>query len=827
MKRPRFDLREIAARSGKAPRKRPLRLAPIEPSRALEREGAQIGLRLVARWRELILGLLDAYEAALRVKQIDLTPAGDGGVAVRDAAGDNLAVLIESGVSQMSRYVIALQPDIANWVNRVEMFQRRKFAAGVKAGLGGTDIFPYLSGSDVEDEIAAAVERNVSLIKGLSADLERRTGETVWREYLKQTPRREIGGMLSEQLGIGRTRANLIAKDQTLKLAAQLNQERQEQVGITQYVWRTAQDERVRPTHAERDGKIYEWENEDQIKPGEEINCRCTAQAYLPPIEEQVAQLQQEEPEVRLAGEEAEAHASVGETAAIEADAARALQLRKAEKAQAAAERAVLTAQRQAATYATKLAQAQSVGLAGMQAELGSRAAAAAALKAAEENAAKALAQEKAAKIAATKAQNAVTKLKAMEGSSAEIDAISQAAIEAIAKDPTSAYAILTKAQGQILKLADKAEFAKETWLKKYLKGLQGMMGEVGSSSKSSLKTEIANVKEMLAKISGEPPPVQVAATPAEAVASVKPAAGMIPPPEVHGGTFSQAIGMEGKFLSTYGFSSKVLGDPVAFANAKITSLPTHILQNYSKLEEAFQNWKKTGLLPSPDTLVPIKPPPPPPPAGVRDPKLGSVQAGETLAMRKPKTTNGWKPVEHERARIIQDVSDSAHNTARELASSLTSEHGRSWASYMGSGYKSLNAGLRSGRLRGLGKVMAAHLDQLATYELPEDMLLVRGIKSMKGVKTVEEALKLTEFTDKGFFSTSVNREIAESFGSTKTGVSIQFTIRAKKGMKVLAGTTGEREFIFPRGSRWRILDSETVLQPYGAPIVHMLIEPW
>lgn len=824
MKRPRFDLREIAARSGKAPRKRALRLAPIEPSRALEREGAQIGLRLVARWREIALDLLDAYEAALSVKQMDLTPTDS--VTVMDAAGDNLAVLIESGASQMSRYVIALQPDITNWINRIELFQRRKFAAGVKAGLGGTDIFPYLSGSDVQDEIAASIERNVSLIKGLSADLERRTGETVWREYLKQTPRREIGRMLSDQLGVGRSRANLIAKDQTLKLSAQLNQERQEQVGITQYVWRTAQDERVRPTHAERDGKIYEWEDDSEIKPGEEINCRCTAQAYLPPLEEQAQGGQEPEPEVRLAGEEAEAHAATGETAAIEADTERALQLRKAERAQVAAERAVLAAQRQSASYAAKLAQAQSVGLAGMQEELGSRAAAAAAMKAAEEKAAKALAQEKAAKIAATKAQNAVTKLKAMEGASAEIDAISQAAIENIAKDPTSAYAILTKAQGQILKLADKAEFAKEAWLKKYLKGLKGMMAEVGSSSKSSLKTEIANVEEMLAKISGEPLPAKVAATPAEAVASVKPAAGMIPPPEAHGGTFSQAIGMEGKFLSTYGFSSKVLGDPIAFAQAKITSLPTYVLENYQKIEAAFQTWKKTGVLPSPDVLVPIKPPPPPLPPGVRDPKLGRVENGMTQAMRQPKTTKTWEPMAQQQAYTAQDVTDQAYSSTALLAERLGTEHARVWASYKGSGYTTINGELRGGKVAGIN---AQRLDDLATFKLPGDMLLTRGA-SVSEFKTIEEALKATSYTDKGFFSTSVDRSTAEGFGGSSAAgkVRVRFTVRAKKGTPVIAGTQGEREFIFARGTKWRVLDTETVPDPYGSqPVVHMLIELW
>lgn len=275
MKRPRFDLREIAARSGKAPRKRAATLRPIPSNRAFEQEAARIGLRVIAAWLDVAVNLLTAYEAAVAAK------ARDAALTL-DAAGDNLSVLLASESQSMGRFITTLDPEVMRWSSRVETWQRKRFAQTVRAGFD-IDIFPYLSGQDVEDEIAAAIERFTSLIRGLSADAERRVGETVWREYLKQTPRREVGKLLSEQLQVGRTRANLIAKDQTLKLSAQLNQERQEQVGITQYVWRTAEDERVRPTHAERNGEVYEWDDVSQIKPGEEINCRCTAQAYLEP----------------------------------------------------------------------------------------------------------------------------------------------------------------------------------------------------------------------------------------------------------------------------------------------------------------------------------------------------------------------------------------------------------------------------------------------------------------------------------------------------------------------------------------------------------------
>ncbi|HEY8576571.1 MAG TPA: phage minor head protein [Devosia sp.] len=47
------------------------------------------------------------------------------------------------------------------------------------------------------------------------------------------------------------------------------------------YVWRTADDARVRHSHAARDGKIFGWaEAPGGGHPGSEPNCRCWAEPY-------------------------------------------------------------------------------------------------------------------------------------------------------------------------------------------------------------------------------------------------------------------------------------------------------------------------------------------------------------------------------------------------------------------------------------------------------------------------------------------------------------------------------------------------------------------
>lgn len=74
-----------------------------------------------------------------------------------------------------------------------------------------------------------------------------------------------------------------ITRDQSNKLIGNLNNARQTQVGIDRYEWQTSEDERVRPSHVEKNGKIYAWDQPppDTGHPGHDIQCRCVALAVI------------------------------------------------------------------------------------------------------------------------------------------------------------------------------------------------------------------------------------------------------------------------------------------------------------------------------------------------------------------------------------------------------------------------------------------------------------------------------------------------------------------------------------------------------------------
>lgn len=88
----------------------------------------------------------------------------------------------------------------------------------------------------------------------------------------------DIAKDIRERADVSQSRAELIARDQTLKLNGQINQTRQENAGVTSYTWSTSHDERVREEHRELDGKVFQWSDPPEPgHPGEDFQCRCIA----------------------------------------------------------------------------------------------------------------------------------------------------------------------------------------------------------------------------------------------------------------------------------------------------------------------------------------------------------------------------------------------------------------------------------------------------------------------------------------------------------------------------------------------------------------------
>lgn len=133
------------------------------------------------------------------------------------------------------------------------------------------------------------ISKNTSLIKSVPNQYMAKVEQIVRNGVMAGTTSRDIAKQVKEVAAVTDRRAMIIARDQIGKANAELTQHRQEDLGVKDYTWRTAKDERVRgnpsgrypgavPSHYKREGKRYSWAKPPEGgHPGMAVLCRCFA----------------------------------------------------------------------------------------------------------------------------------------------------------------------------------------------------------------------------------------------------------------------------------------------------------------------------------------------------------------------------------------------------------------------------------------------------------------------------------------------------------------------------------------------------------------------
>jgi SPP1 gp7 family putative phage head morphogenesis protein len=171
--------------------------------------------------------------------------------------------------------------------NRVEETNEKEHARYFKqlVGLDITQEEPWL-----KDFTDLFVESNVGLIESIGERMHGEVRELV--EGAAATGRRpeSLAQEIEERFGVSESRARLIARDQVGKYNGMLSAARQQRLGIRSFIWRTSGDERVRESHQAKEGITYEWQDppQDTGMPGEDYQCRCTAEPDLEAMAEEL-----------------------------------------------------------------------------------------------------------------------------------------------------------------------------------------------------------------------------------------------------------------------------------------------------------------------------------------------------------------------------------------------------------------------------------------------------------------------------------------------------------------------------------------------------------
>lgn len=195
------------------------------------------------------------------------------------------------------RYNVAADDIVSKW----KLVVSDKSSAAITGALSealGVDIKAFLDAPEIQDVLAARSMDAANLIKTIPGDYLGEVARAVADNY-SGIPLPE-GRSLLEQIQsikkVSRRKAELLARDQTSKLTAALNQHRQESIGIDSYIWRTSKDQRVvgnpaglypkgndkHGNHWKREGKVFKWSDPPYDgHPGMAINDRCTAESIV------------------------------------------------------------------------------------------------------------------------------------------------------------------------------------------------------------------------------------------------------------------------------------------------------------------------------------------------------------------------------------------------------------------------------------------------------------------------------------------------------------------------------------------------------------------
>lgn len=170
-------------------------------------------------------------------------------------------------------------------------FNRMQYKKNVNSVLG-IDIFvdePWL-----EPQLELFANQNAQLIKNMTDNEIERVSGIIQRGMQEGSSYESITNNIEKSFGITRRHAKLIARDQTSKLNGSLTKLRQQNAGISEYVWETSEDERVRTDHRALQGKLCRWDDPTVyfnyssnkwekrskiggtlVHPSVDVNCRC------------------------------------------------------------------------------------------------------------------------------------------------------------------------------------------------------------------------------------------------------------------------------------------------------------------------------------------------------------------------------------------------------------------------------------------------------------------------------------------------------------------------------------------------------------------------
>ena len=278
-----MDLSLLMRLGGKSPTRKRRKGRATRPSHAAEAAYRADLLELVGAIRkavdEYLLPELKRYEP-----QYARTPTSKDSLDVRDGfALDVMAVFdqmaerfggIDRVAARLARMAVARQAEQTDRQLSLSLANALDISVDVTSSIRALSAGPA---------VEAATIANANLIKSLPTQFLEKSRQLTLNGVTSGRRYEDVAADIQKQLNATASRAKLIARDQMAKVNAAITEAKQSALGIEEYEWVTAGDERVRPSHRANNGKIFRWDDPPSATghPGTDVACRCTARPII------------------------------------------------------------------------------------------------------------------------------------------------------------------------------------------------------------------------------------------------------------------------------------------------------------------------------------------------------------------------------------------------------------------------------------------------------------------------------------------------------------------------------------------------------------------
>lgn len=240
----------------------------------------------------LIQSMLDQILDSVRKPRLnDTEEVGDDDSAARLLAA--LTALSNKDITQSATRVAM------GFIGRSNTQNKERFTRSMQRARG-IDIASIVNEMNLGDTMAKAIKDNIDLIKSIKTDFINDIGAQVFEDFKKGKRQSDLIADIYERGNVTKSRAKLIARDQTAKVNSAFNEARNRKLGFDVYKWSGGNDERQRQSHRVLNGMLCKysdptvysddngktWKKRSSIgayigNPGTDYQCRCLDQPQI------------------------------------------------------------------------------------------------------------------------------------------------------------------------------------------------------------------------------------------------------------------------------------------------------------------------------------------------------------------------------------------------------------------------------------------------------------------------------------------------------------------------------------------------------------------